>query len=199
MDSNQGRRLVMALVVLAVAAALGVFSLRKTAINSMYRGTERDTSTGFSFAGAAHLAHKTIASLHGAGSVTLDMVIVQGIAEVSGSLDAKGGSFGSLQVSGAATLFDTSVSGLTYVAGSLRAQKTTFAGIECAFNKIILSHCSAHFISMHAPKDFTEPLIIELVGTSVSGDITFKGAQGQVILQEGAAVTGKIINGAAIK
>ena len=103
MDAKEGKTFVVALLVLVVAAALGVFSLRKTAfIDNLYVGTSRDTSQGFSFAGAAHLAHKTIASLHGAGSVTLDTVIVQGVAEVSGSLNAKGGSFGSMQVSGAA-------------------------------------------------------------------------------------------------
>ncbi|MGE0010218.1 MAG: hypothetical protein AB7F19_06810 [Candidatus Babeliales bacterium] len=190
---------VVALLVLAVAATSGVFLMKKTTfLDNLCVGSARVTSDGFSFAGAAHLAHKTIASLHGAGSVILDTVIVQEVAEVSGSLKAKGGGFGSIKVSGSVILADTAVSGLTHVIGSLHATHTVFADIECTSNKIILSFCTADSIIMNAPEGFTEPLIVELIGTTISVDIMFNGAQGRVILQDGAAVNGKIINGVSV-
>lgn len=187
------------LLALSVTAVIGIGVLRAVTFegNCGVSNTSTDGES-FSFAGSANLENKTIPSLYGSGSARLDNVIVQGEAKISGSLKVQGGNFGSVNVSGSAVLVNTAVSGNTHIAGALDATNTTFTGIECTSNKIILSQCTADSIIIKAPKSCTKPLIVELEGTIVSGDITFVGAKGQINLQDGATVKGQIINGTMI-
>ncbi len=189
----------MSIAILALCVVVGVSALRGVSTTT-HCGASNTCTNGkpLSFAGALKLADKTIPSLSGAGSANLKNVIVQGAAQHSGSFKAKGGSFGSLQVSGAVTLKNTAVFGLTQVAGSLHGEHTTFAAVECTTNKSTLSHCMVASILIKAPNVPTEPLIIELDSTTVSGDITFIGAQGQVILRNGGVVKGQVTGGTVI-
>ena len=139
----------------------------------------------YSFSGCANLANQTIPSLSGSGSLTLDNVTVYGAVNHSGSMRAQGGSFGSLKISGSVKLDGSTVLGDTRIAGSLAAVATTFNALGLASNKSILTGCTVASIVIKAPDNSQEQLIIELDGTTVLGDITFEGAQGQVIMLNG--------------
>ncbi|MGE0010216.1 MAG: hypothetical protein AB7F19_06800 [Candidatus Babeliales bacterium] len=192
---NSTTFLVLSLVILAgmVASRTVSFNGNCGAINTCAEGRP------FSFSGSAKIADKTIPSLSGAGSATLKDVIVQGAAKHSGSFKAEGGSFGSLKVSGAVTLSETSVAGKTKISGCLDGKKTTFAAIEIASNKSVLTECTAASIAVKASSWPIVSPILELDGTTVLGDITFEGTEGQVIMRNGAVVKGNISNGVIVQ
>lgn len=89
--------------------------------------------------------------------------------------------------------------GASCISGSLSATGSTFNGLELASNKSILTKCTVASIVMKAPSNATEPLVIELDGTTVLGDITFEGAQGQVIMLNGAVVKGQVNEGTVLR
>lgn len=140
-------------------------------------------------------------SVKNSGQTRFENVVVQDSLKCSGSLKAKGGSLGELIASGSVSLVDLVIYGHTRVSGALKAKNTKFEGIESSACKSSFTDCSIQSIHMDVRNtecgwmlgDTVKPTI-ELVDTTVQGDIIFEGKKGEVILVNDAVVEGKIVN-----
>lgn len=83
------------------------------------------------------------------------------------------------------------------VAGSLSAGHTTFGTISLNGDMIVTDSTITTITVSNAiigPSD--EPVI--LVASTVSGNITFTGAYGKVVLRNGSTIGGSVINGSIV-
>jgi hypothetical protein len=149
------------------------------------------------------------------GKMTLDDVKVMGSWSILGDAKmqnvraAKG-----LDVLGSVTVSNKSnIQGLCSVQGDFKSADSTFEGVQFTAeknnNRILFKDSMLESLTVRAGKaaswklwifEFTintnaKEAIVELDGSRVAGDITFKGIPGIVILKNGARLAGQVIGG----
>lgn len=125
-------------------------------------------------------------------SVTKDLV-VNGPATITG---AKVG--GKLRVNGPVSLDHSQVTGDVKINGPLFARGSTVKGdLDVSTNVLTLSKTTVNNIVVRDqhPLDGQMPRVVLSQGTKVNGSITFDGKAGEVYVQSGASVKGKLVNG----
>lgn len=149
-----------------------------------------------SYAGLANLRGKTFDNLEVSGTAVLNDITADKIS-VSGALNGKKIKAATIEISGSAKLSDAHVKGHTTVAGALNSTDSTFNYIEIASEHVVLTNSQVKEITVKKIRT-SKQQVVELVGTTVHGDVVFKTDGGQVRLKNGAEIRGKVVGATVV-
>jgi hypothetical protein len=127
------------------------------------------------------------------GAAELKKVTVKDSVKVNGALGADQLTAQSLTVNGAASLKDSKVPETVSINGALEVDKSELGNVSINARDAIFTNSTVKSICVKYANE--EKPVIKLDNTTVTGDITFEGNKGKVVLISKAKVEGKINNG----
>lgn len=148
--------------------------------------------TGF---GICNFGKETVSAVVCYGPAVLKDTTVTGDVKVAGPLRAANVTMGAMSITGTADIQDSTVGGLADVIGSLNANRVTFKkSLTVTSNSVVLSHTTVNGEVTISSKS-SKPYLKMQCGSTITGALTFDGAEGVVQITDDSIIQGKIING----
>ncbi len=180
---------------------------------AMDLGLQTSMSYGYNVSGSTELSNHSFENLTVSGSADLKDLKIDKDLIVSGAVTAVNVTANNMSVSGSAALenielknnLDVSgaiagsnikVIGKTKISGEMTVSEGHFSDIEINSKTLKLIDSKAHNILM-LNSDSKQKL--ELKGSTISGDVTFKSGKGEIYLDNNSKILGKIEGGNVIK
>lgn len=130
------------------------------------------------------------------GAATIDTVTIQKNLIVNGTANIKNSIIkDNATIHGTATFDDSTISQNAITFGLFQAQKSTFHDVEIHVDDyaITLDHCTTNNIRIKGYKN--TPITLELVDTTISGNINFVNCIGKVVLHGTSTIKGTLSGG----